>query len=214
MTRQDEQRLIQKAAAGDRAAAEKLIRQHQRPLYAYLLRMSGRPELAEDITQEAFVRALTNLDRFDLRYRFSTWLYTIARRLYLNACQRLKPVYDTDTVAAVGSSVRGRVDQPEPSEAVARSDTAAHASAALNRALARLSAEQREIIVLFHQLDWSIALIAQHLDMPAGTVKSHLHRGRRRLRELLKRERQAIAETRLEPAASRSADAYSGGSIA
>ena len=48
-----------------------------------------------------------------------------------------------------------------------------------------LSPVQREIIVLFHQLDWSIALIARHLDMPQGTVKSHLHRGRGKLRRLL-----------------------------
>lgn len=194
MTRQDEQRLIQQAAAGDRGAAEELIRRHQRSLYAYMLRISGRPEVAEDIVQEAFVRALTNLDRFDFRYRFSTWLFTIARRLHLNACQRLKPVYDTDNVDRAGA--RG---QDEPAQHADRRDHASHARVALDRALARLSSDQREIIVLFHQLDWPIALIARHMDMPEGTIKSHLHRGRRRLRVLLADEKRALVDLAASP---------------
>ena len=100
MTRREEQQLIERAAAGDRQAAEACIRAHQQSLFAYLLRLSGRPEMAEDLVQEAFVRVLTNLDRFDPRFRFSTWLFTIAKRLYMNACQRLKPAYDSDVVGA------------------------------------------------------------------------------------------------------------------
>src|SRR5438067_254871 len=57
-----EQKLIRQAAAGDREAAGDLIKLHQTSVYAYILRMSGRPEVAEDIVQEAFVRVLTNLD--------------------------------------------------------------------------------------------------------------------------------------------------------
>ena len=89
-----------KAAAGDRRAMEALIRAHQDALYAFILRMSGRPEVAEDIVQEAFVRVLKNLGRFDNRFRFSTWLFTIAKRLYMNSMQKLTPTFDTTTVAA------------------------------------------------------------------------------------------------------------------
>lgn len=182
MERAEERDLIRRAAKGDKDAAGTLIRGHQPSLYAYLLRMSGRPDVAEDTVQEAFVRALTHLDRFDERYRFSTWLFTIARRLYVNACQKLKPAYDTDIV----SSRSGRWTGPE--DLVANSDAMLHAKADLQVALMGLSAEQREVIVLFHQLDWPIALIAQHMSMPEGTVKSHLHRGRRRLRVTLESE--------------------------
>ncbi|MEO1130910.1 MAG: sigma factor, partial [Planctomycetota bacterium] len=73
MERAEEVRTIELATAGDRAAAEKLIRAHQASLYAYILRLSGRPDVAEDVVQDAFVRVLTNLHRFDPRYRFSTW---------------------------------------------------------------------------------------------------------------------------------------------
>ncbi len=57
--------MIERAAAGDRASSEGLIRAHQASLYAYILRLCGKPELAEDIVQDAFVRVLTNLERFD-----------------------------------------------------------------------------------------------------------------------------------------------------
>jgi RNA polymerase sigma-70 factor (ECF subfamily) len=178
MTRREEQLLIERAAAGDRAAAEACIRAHQASLYAYLLRMSGRPEVAEDIVQEAFVRVLTNLNRFDPRFRFSTWLFTIAKRLYVNACERLKPVYDTDAVGVA----RGGTDTQRPAIMAEQAD---NTHGAIQRALAVLPEDQREIVILFHQLDWPVAVIAQHMDMPVGTVKSHLHRGRRRMRDAL-----------------------------
>src|SRR5688572_30386850 len=65
MKRVDEEKLISRACRGDKAAAEMLIRGHQASLYGYMLRMTGRPDLAEDVVQEAFVRVLSNLDRFD-----------------------------------------------------------------------------------------------------------------------------------------------------
>lgn len=181
MTRAEEQALMQKAAAGDRAAAEEFIRAHQRSLYAYILRLSGRPDVAEDTVQEAFVRVLTNLHRFDPRYRFSTWLFTIAKRLYVNACQKHKPGYDTDAVGCARSNGRA------PESATVEAEITVNARDAIQAALMTLPDEQREIVILFHQQDWPIALIAQHMEMPEGTVKSHLHRGRRRMRDMLDR---------------------------
>ncbi len=179
MKASEEHRLIGRAAAGDRAAAESLIRCHQASLFGYLLRMSGRPDVAEDVVQEAFVRVLKNLDRFDDRYRFSTWLFTIARRLYLNQREKLHPAYDSDAVGLAA----GRESRPEA--LAAEAEAGVQARGALESALLEVSLDQREVLVLFHQHDWPIWLIARHLGMPQGTVKSHLHRGRRRLREIL-----------------------------
>jgi RNA polymerase sigma-70 factor (ECF subfamily) len=179
MTRNEERTLIERASAGDGLSAEKLIRAHQTSLYAYMLRQCNRPEIAEDIVQDAFVRALTNLERFDFRFRFSTWLFTIAKRLYVNACQKHKPAYDSDVVGAF----EGRGNLPE--SPTIDDEVTRNAKVALREALASLAEEQREIIVLFHQLDWPIALIAEYMDMPEGTVKSHLHRGRQKMRRLL-----------------------------
>lgn len=179
MTRAEERRLIQRAIAGDKAAAEQCIRTHQVSLYAYMLRMCGKPDVAEDIVQDAFVRALTNLHRFDFRFRFSTWLFTIAKRLYVNACQKHKPSYDSDALGLHQGSGES------PDSPTIDSEVSANAKSAVKAALASLSIEQREIVVLFHQLDWPISLIAEYMDMPEGTVKSHLHRGRRKMRRLL-----------------------------
>lgn len=170
---------MERAIAGDRTAAAEFIKAHQASLYAYMLRMSGRPEVAEDIVQDAFVRALTNLNRFDFRFRFSTWLFTIAKRLYVNACQKHKPAYDSDIVS--GSA--GKFDAPE--SPIINEEVTSNAKVAIDWALQQLSEDQREIIVLFHQLDWPIVQIAEHMDMPEGTIKSHLHRGRQRMRQML-----------------------------
>lgn len=188
MDRHAERRLIEKAAAGDRAAGEALVRAHQDSLYAYMLRMSGRPDVAEDIVQEAFVRVFTHLDRFDPRFRFSTWLFTIAKRLYVNACQKHRPVYDSGIVEGQ------RGDWDGPFRLVADDEIRTRDRGVIDALLGRLSAEQREIVALFHQLNWPIARISEHLGMPEGTVKSHLHRARRRMRTILEEDASARAE--------------------
>jgi RNA polymerase sigma-70 factor (ECF subfamily) len=174
-----ELKLIRQAAAGDREAAGELIKLHQASVYAYILRLSGRPDVAEDIVQEAFVRVLTNLDRFDPQYRFSTWLFTIARRVFLNVCEKRRPISDTDRVGEAGGRSCGALQNWEVT------DDHNHTRDAVQKALMTLSLEQREVIVLFHQHDWPIWLIAEHQGMPEGTVKSHLHRARIKLREAL-----------------------------
>jgi RNA polymerase sigma-70 factor, ECF subfamily len=179
MTRAEELELIERATAGDGAAADAFIRAYQGSLYAYLVRMSGQPEVAEDIVQEAFIRVLTHLDRFDPRFRFSTWLFTIAKRLYMNSAAKLRPAYDTDSLD--GSAGAGEL----PDAGLMEAEGDEHLRDVLQRALLALPPDQREVVVLFHQQDWPIWLIAQHMDMPEGTVKSHLHRGRKKLRRLL-----------------------------
>lgn len=180
MTRSREQKLVAQAAAGDREASAALIRFHQGGVYAYILRMCGRHDLAEDVVQEAFVRVLTNLDRFDPRYRFSTWVFTIARRVMMNCLEKRRPAFDSERI---GQSVGRSLDE---SDEIDHRDHNAACRDAVQQALLTLSLEQREVIVLFHQHEWPIWLIAEQMKMPEGTVKSHLHRGRAKLREALR----------------------------
>ena len=179
MTRSAEQKLIQEAVRGDKVAAGKLIKAHQASLYSYLLRLSGKPDMAEDIVQDAFVRVLQHLERFDPRYRFSTWLFTIAKRLYVNANQKKKPRYDSEIVGC------WQGDAEAPGAPSIEEEVREGAKGALQFALNELKPQQREILLLFHQQDWPIALIARHMAMPEGTVKSHLHRGRQKMRRAL-----------------------------
>ncbi len=180
MTRDAERKLIERAGRGDKQAAAALIQHHQGSLYSYLLRLSGRPEMAEDIAQDAFVRVLAHIDRFDTKYRFSTWLFTIAKRLYVNANQKLKPHYDSEIVGVA----RGRGATPDaPANLDERRDRSRDA---VQSALETLSLTQREVFLLFHQQGWAIAMIAEHFEMPEGTVKSHLHRSREKMRTHLR----------------------------
>jgi RNA polymerase sigma-70 factor (ECF subfamily) len=183
MDRSTEHALIRRAKQGDEEAIEALIRAHQDALYAFILRMSGRRETAEDIVQEALVRVLKNLHRFDSRFRFSTWLFTIAKRLYMNLSQKLGPAYDSDAVEI------HPVGEPGPGGQTARAESMDNVRRLIDDALVALPPQQREIILLFHQQNWPIAEIAEHLQMPQGTVKSHLHRGRNRMRRFIEASR-------------------------
>lgn len=170
-----ETRLVRRARRGDAAAIEALIRAHQEPLFAFMLRLSGRPEVAQDMVQEAFVRVIRSIDRFDERFRFSTWLFTIARRLYVNHMQKLKPASDSEMMG------RWQDDGRTPGAITAERETRSQLRDLLDRAMAQLSPLQREIVLLFHQQHWPIAEIAATLGIPEGTVKSHLFRARRRM---------------------------------
>ncbi|MFO0860828.1 MAG: RNA polymerase sigma factor [Phycisphaerales bacterium] len=182
MLKDQELQLVRRAARGDLSAAESLIRRHQAGVHAYIYRMCGRWDVAEDVTQEAFLRVLSSLHNFNESFRFSTWLFTIARRVWLNMCEKKRPAAAgdaSDVWAARRDDLAGSMSRDDEQRGMARD--------ALQSALLLLSAEQREAIVLFHQLEWPIRLISEHMDLPEGTVKSHLHRGRQRLRSELVR---------------------------
>lgn len=189
MLREEEAMLVRRAARGDSAAAEALIRRHQAGVQSYIYRLCGRFDVAQDVTQEAFVRALAGMRNFDPTFRFSTWLFTIARRVWLNLCEKKKACSAGDACDSweVGAG-RGTSTSSDVLATLRPDDEQRDlARDALQGALMLLSEEQRETIVLFHQMDWPIRLIAEHMDLPEGTVKSHLHRGRQRLREELVR---------------------------
>ena len=175
MERAHELELIQRAKRGDAAALGALIDGHRDSLHHFLLRLTRREDVAEDIGQEAFVRVLRNLDRFDERFRFSTWIFTIARRLWINHIQKFRPIPDSDVV----ESRSGDGDGPK---AVAETkEHRAQVAGAVAVGLAALNPRQREIVELFHGRELSIQEIAFRLELPVGTIKSHLFRARRRM---------------------------------
>lgn len=193
MTSREERAIIRKVLAGDRTAAEQLVRGHQASLYAYMLRMTGRPEVAEDVVQEAFVRAFKHLERYDNRFRFSTWLFTIARRLHVNAAQRLTPSFDSDFVSAA-TARNGEMNTPF--RPMFSNESSGHARDAIEIGLEALSSDQREAVILFYQLDWPIDQISAYLDQPEGTIKSHLHRARARMKEAIQKSETALPRIR------------------
>ncbi len=182
MDRDEELRLIERARGGDPSAIEGLVRRYQGSLHAFLLRRCGRPELAEDLVQESFVRVLRSLDRFDPRFRFSTWLFTIGRRLMVNHFQKRRPAYDSEVVE--GRSVE---DAP-PARDILERERRESILGAVEHALEGLNPSQRRIVRMFHEQGRSIQNIAGELGLPEGTIKSHLHRARRRMQEAIAAE--------------------------
>ncbi len=170
-----ERLLIRRAKAGDREAIADLIRAHHRPVEMFLLRLCGRPDLAEDLAQEAFMRVMRSLDRFDERFRFSTWLFTIAKRLLVNNLQKMKPSSDSELVELRAAAYTTPASENEALE------ESALGRDMLSTALSALEEPQLEIVLLFHQQGWPVHRIAAQMKMPEGTIKSHLFRARRKM---------------------------------
>jgi RNA polymerase sigma-70 factor (ECF subfamily) len=167
--------LTGRALAGSQAAYRELVRRYQRPVLNLVVQMArGRAE-AEDLTQEIFVKAFAALHRYDPSRRFSSWIFKIAHNHTLDHLRKTRPPtvsIDTGVPAA-----------PLRSEAASPADLAERArlADALRAALDRIRPEYRAALMLRYQEDRSHEEIADILGVPEGTVKTHLHRGRKAL---------------------------------
>lgn len=178
-----ERDLIAKASRGDRDAFGELIRRYEKQVLALSNRLCGNPDDGADAAQEAFLSAWRNLPGFRGEAKFSTWLY----RLTANACVdllRRQKRWDTHAGPSLDDEEKG-VDvadpAPEPHEIAERRELRRE----LEDALARLSPEHREVLILreIHQLSYEE--IGEALALDAGTVKSRIHRARENLRKIL-----------------------------
>lgn len=176
---QREQALIKRVRSGDAVATRDLVDQHKDRLYAFIRRMVRHHHDAEEICQEAFLKAFGSLDSYSTDYRFSTWLFTIGYRVCLNWLRRKK--------ALTGELDFGAMPSPEAGDTALaiESEELALLKHSVWSAVDQLSAPQRASILLFYRHEMSCSEIAQVLALPVATVKSHLHRARARLRDVL-----------------------------
>ena len=177
--RGNEKRLIARARRGESAALRQLIDLHKDRLFAFVRRMIRNHHDAEEIVQDAFLKAFASLDSFSTDFRFSTWLFTIGYRLCLNSIRRRQSLtgeVDFATVADTG---------PDAQRLAAESDEAKHLRNLVWNAVDRLSDAQKATVILFYRQSQSCQEIAQVLELPVATVKSHLHRARAKLRNIL-----------------------------
>jgi RNA polymerase sigma-70 factor (ECF subfamily) len=179
LTRRMEKQLVSQARDGSEQAARKLVEAHQDRLYAFVWRILRDHHTAEEMCQEAFLRAFRSLDSFSADYRFSTWLFTIGYRLCLNHLRRRKAMTGELDFGAMPAG------EPDPSERAAESEEARRLKDRIWAAVDRLSTPQRAAVMLFYREGMSCDAIAKTLDVPTATAKSHLHRARARLRESL-----------------------------
>jgi len=168
----------------DRHAFSELVRRYQSGLRATLRRLTaGNHALADDLAQETFMLAYRNLKSFRQEARFSTWLYRIATNAFLTHARKRTEELLGDTDAAVA-------DEDDPAGAQGEAIGGDHARAAnlrmdMARALAVLSPGERAAIVQCYHNDLSHEEAAYVLDCPVGTVKTHLLRGKLKLKAQL-----------------------------
>lgn len=175
--RSDEQ-LVEAARGGDAAAVDELLRRHYDRIHAVCRRIAGSTRDADDAAQEALIRIVKNLDRFDGRSAFGTWAYRIATNASLDELRRRARRPQLHTVDDAGPVERADELSHRHVEAVAD-------RMAIDAALADLPPEFRVPVVLRDVGDLDYAEIAEQLGVPVGTVKSRIARGRRMLVERL-----------------------------
>lgn len=168
--------LLQRITRGDLRAFAELVDRYQRPLFAFLGRMGLEAARAEEVAQETFLRAWQSLPRYRTEQaQFSTWLFTIARRLALNELARSRNRYE----------VAADDDAPEPACAAARPEQALdqrRLQARIDAAFRSLGTDDRSVLALAYSHDLGMAEIAVIEGCSVDAVKTRLHRARQRLR--------------------------------
>ncbi|HOB87139.1 MAG TPA: sigma-70 family RNA polymerase sigma factor [Bacillota bacterium] len=173
----DRDRLQSLLEQNDRQAQKELFEHYYRRTYAVVYRMVGSRELAEDFTQEAFIKAFQNRSQLRDPGKFGAWLAVIATNLARNHLKREKKLYFSDDPAALntGSAAAGTEEQVMRKLELEQ----------VRRAIRRLPPEQYQVVVLQYYYDLKLEDIAALLKVNLGTVKSRLFRARQKLaREL------------------------------
>jgi RNA polymerase sigma-70 factor (ECF subfamily) len=160
---------VQRLREGDAEAGHVLVQRYYPGVYHYLLYLTGRPELAEDLTQETFLQAWRRLDTFAGRAPLRVWLHRIAYREFLQAVRRPRPVAPLEEVAEV--AVPSRADWTE--------------AIVLQEAIRRLPSDQQQVVVLHYLQGYDCQEIGQILRAPIGTVKYWLSLARTHLQREL-----------------------------
>ncbi|MEC0406415.1 RNA polymerase sigma factor SigW [Bacillus velezensis] len=177
---------IKQVKKGDQNAFAEIVDLYKDKIYQLCYRMLGNVHEAEDIAQEAFIRAYVNIDSFDINRKFSTWLYRIATNLTIDRIRKKKPDYylDAEVAGAEGLTMYSQIaaDGVLPDDAVLSLEL----SDTIQKKILKLPDKYRTVIVLKYIDELSLIEIGEILNIPVGTVKTRIHRGREALRKQLR----------------------------
>jgi RNA polymerase sigma-70 factor (ECF subfamily) len=174
--------LVREAQGGNQAAFEQLVRNHDQAVLGLALRITGSGSDAQDIHQEAFLKAYKNLGGFRFECAFSTWIYRIVTNLCLDHLRRNRNRRDNPALAVNVDDLLNQVsdDRPEknPERQLLRRELSAH----IMRALRRLTPRERMVFELKHFQGLKARTIGEILNSPEGAVKNSLFRATQKLR--------------------------------
>ena len=184
------------ARKGSGDACTALVRRFERPVYNLLVRLVQDPALAEDLTQDTFLKMFRGLAQYDASLRFSSWLFRIAHNTAIDHLRQRRLLLATPRLDEDGDSIDSLDQLPDlrgdsPEQAATRRQMAA----VIDRAIDTLRPEYRAVVVLRHHEDLDYEEIAEVMGLPLGTVKTYLHRARKELAARL-REAGLGSETR------------------
>ena len=182
--------IVQRCLAGDETAWEDLVKLHTRRVYSICYRFTGRDSEAQDLTQEVFLRVFKSVKSFRAgEGSFAVWLARVTRNLLIDHYRRTRMERATDSIEDQLPMLeqRGALDARTDAMLAGR-----EAGELLQGALARLSPELRETVILRDIEELEYRELAQVLNVPEGTVKSRLNRGRAELARLLRRHKVAL----------------------
>jgi RNA polymerase sigma-70 factor (ECF subfamily) len=189
-----DQQVVAWAKQGHEAAFRELVRRYERPVFSLLYRMVRDRTLAEDLSQETFIKVLNGIKSYRPEFKFSSWIFKIANNAAIDHIRRKS----LDTLSLDGAP---DAETPEAMKATAIQLDAKGESplqelehrelgSAIERAIGRLRPEYRACILLRHVDGYSYEEIAETLDLPLGTVKTYIHRARNELRTYLEDRRE------------------------
>lgn len=184
-----DQEIVALARGGRETAYRELIRRYERPVFSLIYRMVRDRALAEDLSQDTFVKVLNALDSYRPEYKFSSWIFKIANNVAIDQLRKR----ELDTLSLDGAPNASTADQVEATalQATDRSELplaeleSRELGSQIESAVARLRPEYRACILLRHVEGRSYEEIAESMDLPLGTVKTYIHRARLELREYL-----------------------------
>ena len=181
----DDLKIIESCLLGNTQVFSRLIDNYKNMVYNLAYRMSNNSHEAEDISQEAFLRAYQSLARFNPSYKFSTWLFQITLNIIRDRFKKKELNY-VSLDAPIETDDSEFYPQPadsinNPEQIIAQKEDAQ----AIQQAILSLPLKYREVIVLRHLQDLSYIEIANILKLPPGTVKIRLYRAREQLKKIL-----------------------------
>jgi len=184
--KKDDVELVQKAKQGDSKAYDKLVVQYRDVVYAIVYRMVRNKQEAEDLTQEAFIKAHKSIGSFNEDYAFSTWLFKIATNNCIDFFRKRKlKTYSMDeTIKYKEGEIKQEYADPDPDveyEIVANERTQI-----IRNAIDELPEKYRIVIELRHQKEHSYEQISEDLELPLGTIKARIFRAREMLNKSLR----------------------------
>jgi len=175
---------------GERKAFVELVRRHNRPIYNFVLRQLRVPSVAEDVTQDVFMRLVQNAAEFKHEARFLTWLYTIARNLCIDQLRKLshrrhasldQPQAEQSDAPLLGDTVA----DPNPQASAERGALSAQVRSSIVKAVDSLPDDQREVFLLREVANLPFREIAEITGVGENTVKSRMRYALDRLKEAL-----------------------------